>query len=107
MSLYTNRDQKQLGAELEIKTQTLEEFVQLFANTTYMHSSKQESTKWEENNEIPNFIMNAGGYFYLGNFDVNIFGKYLSSFENTRFSGPPPKPLGDSYKAGDGLKRKI
>ncbi|MFW5944682.1 MAG: TonB-dependent receptor [Bacteroidota bacterium] len=95
MSLYTNRDQKQLGTELEIKTQTLEEFVQLFANTTYMHSSKEESTEWEENNEIPNFIANGGAYMYFGNFDVNIFGKYLSSFENTRFSGPPPKPLGD------------
>ncbi|MEF8811989.1 MAG: hypothetical protein V5A47_13770, partial [Bacteroidales bacterium] len=95
VSLYLNRNQQQYGTELEIKTQTLSEFAQLFANATYMYSSKEENEEWQENNEIPNFIANGGAYMYFGNFDVNIFGKYLSSFENTRFSGPPPKPLGD------------
>ena len=96
MSLYLNRDQQQYGSELEIRTQSLFEFAQLFANATYMHSSKMESEKWIENNEIPNFIGNAGAYLYFNQMDLNIFGKYLSSFESSRFSGDgTPKPLGD------------
>ena len=96
MSLYLNRDQKQYGTEVEIKTRTLSEFAQLFANATYMYSSKEENEEWQENNEIPNFITNAGAYLYFNNFDVNVFGKYLSSFENSRFSADgTPKPLGD------------
>lgn len=96
MSLYLNRNQRQYGTELEIKTRNLSDFAQLFANTTYMYSSKEDNGTWRENTEIPNFIANAGGYFYMGNFDVNIFGKYLSSFESSRFSGDgEPKPLGD------------
>ena len=95
-SLYLNRDQQQYGTELEIKTRTIDGFAQLFANATYMYSSKQENTEWQENNEIPNFITNAGAYLYFDNFDVNIFGKYLSSFESSRFSADKtPKPLGD------------
>ena len=52
-------------------------------------------------------ISSGGFYFNKKNIDLNIFGKYVSEFENDRFANPAdgPQPLGD-YFAAD-INRRI
>ena len=53
------------------------------------------------NHKLPGFISSAGIYYNASDFDVNLFAKYVSDYENARFAAgvngqpPQPQPLGD------------
>jgi outer membrane receptor protein involved in Fe transport len=103
MELYINRDQDQIGAELEAKAEPLLNVVQPFINVTAMRSRAESEGEMERNKELPQFIINGGLYASRSRFDVSVFWKYVSSYESTRFvaaksgEAPVPQPLGDFH----------
>jgi outer membrane receptor protein involved in Fe transport len=103
MELYTNRDQDQVGVELDAKAEPLFNVVQPFINVTAMRSRAESEGEMERNKELPQFIINGGLYASRSRFDVSVFWKYVSSYESTRFvaaksgEAPVPQPLGDFH----------
>lgn len=115
--LYINRDQNQEGLELEIISPKLFGFIQPFLNVTLMKSLMQESGVMISNNENPVIISSGGAYITKKSFDINLFLKYVSPFENDRFASIAigPQPLGDfltadlnvAYTTGDRVPVKF
>ena len=99
MELYENRDQEQAGVELLIQTPVLWDLVSVFCNSTVMGSWLVNDAGRTRNREHPAIIGNAGFYLEKSGFDLNVFGKYVSAFENDRFARPAdgPQPLGDYF----------
>jgi iron complex outermembrane receptor protein len=99
--LYTNRDQNQYGCEFEVISPAIFRYFVPFLNFTLMKSSAIESGEMVTNKENPVLISSGGFYFNMKNIDLNIFGKYVSEFENDRFANPAdgPQPLGDYFAA--------
>lgn len=111
--LYLNRDQDQYGLEFEIMSPEIFRMFEPFLNFTVMKSSVTESGNRVTNKENPVLISSGGLYFKKKNIDINLFGKYISKFENDRFAVPAdgPQPLGDFFTAdltgGYTIKGKI
>lgn len=103
MELYLNRDQDQYGIEMEAKLNRLFNFAEPFMNFTYMFSRAEVAGQMEKNRDLPHVIANAGVFSQWKKFDLNIFGKYVSSFESVRFVSPtsstPSSKLGDFFVA--------
>ena len=99
MELYMNRDQDQLGVEFEVRSVPLFNTAQIFLNTTAMKSRAESEGEMKRNKELPRFIMGGGLYASKSNLDLNIFGKFISSYESTRFvpKTKGPQPLGDFF----------
>jgi outer membrane receptor protein involved in Fe transport len=97
--LYLNRDQNQMGIELDILSPELFGFLRPFFNLTAMQSKMEEDEEMVINKENPVFISGGGVYGSWKSFDLNILGKYVSPFENERFVNPAdgPQPLGDFF----------
>jgi len=85
--LYLNRDIQQYGLEFEARSAKINKMFELFTSATLMDSEADSGDGYENYSEIPDFIANAGIYSEIGNFDFNFFAKYVSWFENSRFSG--------------------
>lgn len=85
MELYLNRDQEQYGIEMEAKFNRLFNFAEPFINFTYMSSRVEVEDQLKKTEDFPYIIANAGIYSQWKRFDVNLFAKYVSSFENIRF----------------------
>jgi len=111
--LYLNRDQNQAGVELEIVFPKLFGFMEPFFNFTFMKSKMDSGTEMVTNKENPEIISSAGIYLDRKGFDLNLFGKYVSYFENSRFApkSAGPQPLGDYFtidcNGGYTLKGKV
>jgi len=102
MELYLNRNQTQLGVELEGRSEPLLGGpVSLMLNLVAMHSRAELDGEMRRNRELPRAIASAGVYVEKSGFDLNLFWKYISSYESTRFAAgiggepPLPQPLGD------------
>lgn len=97
--LYLNRDQNQLGAEFEIVSPELLNLFEPFFNIAVMRSKLRTDGTLVVNKENPAVITSAGISFDKKNIDLNIFCKYVSQFENTRFApkNTGPQPLGDFF----------
>ncbi len=83
---YANNDVRQYGLELECRSATLMDTFTVFGSGTLMDSEKSVHGSWTTYEEIPNVIANAGVSAVAGRVDVNLFGKYVSEFENKRFA---------------------
>ena len=103
MELYLNRDQDQYGIEMEARFNRLFNLAEAFMNFTYMFSRAEVAGQMEKNRDLPHIIGNAGIYSQWKKFDLNILGKYVSSFESVRFVSPtnstPPSKLGNFFVA--------
>jgi outer membrane cobalamin receptor len=99
--LYTNRDLNQYGLEFEVISPSIFRYFVPFLNFTLMKSSAMESGEMVTNKENPVLISSGGFYFNMKTIDLNIFGKYVSAYENDRFANPAdgPQPLGDYFSA--------
>ena len=103
VELYLNRDQDQLGLELELRSARLFQLVDGFLNFTAMSNRVEIDATKERNQEIPRYIGNGGVYFQRNQFDLTILAKYTSGFENDRFAAAAadgivyPQPLGDFF----------
>ncbi len=95
LELYTNRDQNSKGIEFEFRFTKLFRHFEPFFNATFMRSHMKSQDKMEKNEEFPEILINSGLYATYNNFDLNLFVKYVSSYENDRFSSSGPQPLGD------------
>ncbi len=97
MELYVNRNQDQAGLELEFISPRLFECFEPYINFTWMKSKVEAASSLVRNWENPQVIASAGGSFSLKHFDINVYGKYVSYFENARFApkNAGPQPLGD------------
>jgi len=97
--LYINRDQNQTGAEFEIVTPRLLNLFEPFFNIAVMQSKLRSDGVMTINRENPVVIASAGISLDKRNFDLNVFCKYVSLFENTRFAprNAGPQPLGDFF----------
>lgn len=101
--LYLNRNQAQLGLEIELRSARLYQLLDGFVNFTAMSNRAEMDGTMERNRELPRYIGNLGIYLQRGPLDLTLLGKFTSSFENTRFAGPAPdgnvypQPLGDFF----------
>lgn len=101
MELYLNRDQYQIGTELEILSPKYFNTIIFFTNLMAMKSKAELEGTMKRNKELPRCIIGGGVNVFRSKFDFNIFWKYVSSYESTRFvavvKGKPtlPQPLGD------------
>lgn len=98
-----NQDVQQYGLELETRSAPIGGLATLFFNATAMESKIKPvgSSGYEEYREIPNWILSGGLYAQNGPFDFNLFGKYVSAYENYRFAQDGKyHPLGDFFDLG-------
>ena len=111
--LYINRDQNQAGIEFEMVAPRLLRTAQPFFNLLVMRSTMMSDSGMIPNKENPKVITSGGVYLDRWNIDLNIFLKYVSSFENIRFASKTagPQPLGDylsiDLNAGYTFKGKV
>lgn len=99
MELYLNRNQDGGGLECELRSVPLFNVAQIFMNVTAMKSRAEFEGEMTRNEELPQIIMNSGVYASKSQLELNIFGKFVSSYESTRFvpSTKGPQPLGDFF----------
>ena len=100
IELYLNRDQEQLGVEIDGRIVQLAGNLQLFGNFMALRSSAKANHVMIRNRELPRFITSGGVYISRAKLDFNLLWKYISSYESTRFVGgtpPLPQPLGDYH----------
>ena len=100
MELYLNRDQDQMGVELEARTMPLLDSIEPFLNVTTMRTRANANGEMIRNDEQPELIMGGGVYASKKGFDLNVLWKYVSYYESIRFaagSPPSPQPLGDFH----------
>jgi len=100
MELYLNRDQDQLGIEIDARSSPLGGNVQPFLNFLAMRSRAEAVGKMVRNLEMPRFITSGGFYATRGQLDFTLLWKFVSSYQSTRFaagSPPVPQPLGDYH----------
>ena len=83
---YANNDVQQYGVELECRSAQICGIFTLFGNATVMDSQRLTAGSWSSYREIPHVIAAAGVNSLIGRVDVNLFGKYVSSYENKRFA---------------------
>ncbi len=96
-ALYSSEDQENYGLELDIKTVRFKNGLQLFLNSTLMETRRTESGEWQEEQEVPEFILNGGITYIYKKFEVGFYAKHVSEYENERFlaKGAAPAELGD------------
>jgi outer membrane receptor protein involved in Fe transport len=97
MELYLNRDQDQLGVEIDARSMPLKGNVQLFFNFLAMRSRAETGGEMLRDREMPRFIASGGFYTTKEHLDFNLLWKFVSGYESTRFAegAPPlPQPLG-------------
>jgi outer membrane cobalamin receptor len=86
VNIYANRDVRQYGLEIEARSAKLWDAVELFASATFMNSIQDLDGDWANYKEIPDQIVTAGIYSEFGPVDINLYGKYVSRYENKRFA---------------------
>ena len=96
IELYDNRDRRQTGLELSLTTVTWRNSIRGFANFTAMNPKRDENGSMKKDPEMPGTIAGGGIMALWRGLDVNVYGKYLSPYESTRFSSlPDPVGIGD------------
>jgi len=93
-TVYENTDCDNYGVELDIRSRRLENGLQFFFNATAMQTRRQEDGKWYEDKEVPEFILGGGASYLLRDFEIALFSKHVSPYENDRFDGGAEGPAG-------------
>ncbi len=101
LELYLNRNQDQLGIEIEARSMVIGGHFQLFGNLAAMRSRAHSGSEMLTNEELPKFISGAGIYFVSGAIDATALWKYVSGYRNSRFAASGlPEALGDFQNIG-------
>jgi outer membrane cobalamin receptor len=85
MELYQNTDKRNYGVEAEFKSVPLLNSVTFFTNFTLMKGVADNKGSWQNDDEMPNIIANAGSNYFVGRFDLNAFLNYTGAYKNDRF----------------------
>ncbi|MHB9028673.1 MAG: TonB-dependent receptor domain-containing protein, partial [Candidatus Latescibacterota bacterium] len=117
LELYENRDQRQVGIELEYRSPLIRNAIQVFATGAALRSRAEQNGVVRTNKETPKVIASGGIYSTRRGFDLNALWKYVSEYESMRFAAPGkgPQPLGDfhditltgGYSFGPGRKSRV
>ena len=100
-ALFENADRKNYGVEVEVQTNRFENGLQLFGNVTVMKTERTYSGSWDKDDEIPDVVVGGGASYAYEKFEILVFAKHLSSYENERFTATGiPAPLGDFVDLG-------
>jgi outer membrane receptor protein involved in Fe transport len=96
-ALFENGDRENVGLELEIKSRRFQNGLQGFINLTGMKTRRTRGGAWEDDTEIPDFLVGGGLSYLWQNLETHLFVHHVSAYENDRFlpSGTPAAPLGD------------
>jgi len=92
--LYQNVDKDNFGVEVEVKSKRLETGTQFFANATAMQTRRRNAGEWVKDKEVPAYILGGGISQILGDFDLSLFAKHVSAYENQRFLPGGSAPVG-------------
>lgn len=87
LPLFINQDYRNFGIEIDFKSAQIAKMVSFFTNLTTMKIESKIDGSYKKNSLYPETIVNSGVNFNLKGFDLNLFGKYVSEFENSRFAG--------------------
>ena len=121
LEFYQNRHQDHFGIETEVRSPRIWNMVSAFANLTAMRSRAETAGEMTKDEEFPEILVNGGLLFQKYGFDLNLYSKYVSKYESSRFvaqtSGEPTvfAPLGDfftmditsGYTFGSSFKTRI
>ena len=96
-ALYSSEDQKNYGIELDVKTKRFKQGFQIFLNSTLMKTERTQDGVWQDDEEVPEFVVNGGITYIYKKLEFGLYAKHLSEYENERFlpGGSDPVPLGD------------
>ena len=96
-ALYASEDQDNYGIELDIKSIRYKNGIQFFLNSTLMKTKRTQDGTWRDDKEVPEFVLNGGITYIFKKFELGIYAKHVSEYENNRFlpGGSDPAPLGD------------
>ncbi|RPI27741.1 MAG: methyltransferase domain-containing protein, partial [Acidobacteria bacterium] len=95
LELYENRDQDSKGVEVDLRSRRFANTLELFFNATALTARIERGNTMRPDGELPRGILGGGISAFRWDFDLNLFGKYVSSYESARFAEPPiPQPLG-------------
>jgi outer membrane receptor protein involved in Fe transport len=97
VAIFEEADRKNYGVEVEFRSRRFENGLQFFVNATAMETERTFDGDWEEDEEVPNFIVGGGFSYLLDKFEIALFARHLNEYENERFlpGGSDPVPLGD------------
>jgi outer membrane cobalamin receptor len=99
LELYENRDRRTYGIELDVRSRKLAHHTYLMFNSTYMRPEENSGAGMQKNPEIPGTLLNGGILNEFGSFDLNLWWKYVSAYENDRFAGDGEMhPLGNFHR---------
>lgn len=97
IGIFEEADRRNYGMELEFRSHRLDNGLQFFANATLMETERTYDGDWEDDEEIPNFIVGGGVSYLIEQFEISLFARHLNEYENDRFVDPTlsPASLGD------------
>jgi outer membrane receptor protein involved in Fe transport len=95
-ALFSSDDQENYGVELDMHTHWFSH-LKLFFNLTAMQTRRTKEGDWVDDEEVPDLILGGGVAYAVNKFEIALYAKHLSEYENERFlpAGSPPAPLGD------------
>jgi outer membrane cobalamin receptor len=85
MELYQNTAKRNYGIEVEFKSVPVLNSVTFFTNFTFMKGVVDNNSSWQNNDEMPSTIVNAGCNYFVGQFNFNAFLNYTGAYKNDRF----------------------
>jgi len=85
IELYQNTDKRNYGVEAEFKSAILHKTISFFSNLAFMKGEVDDEGNWKDDDEMPNFIANAGVNLQRDRFDVNAYFHYTGAYKNDRF----------------------
>ncbi len=108
MELYENRDQDSRGVEIDLHSRRLADTVQLFFNFTALTARIEAGDLMRSDSEVPGTIAGAGISASRWDCDLNVFWKFVSSYESLRFAEPAvEQPLGGFHNVDVILGRRL
>ena len=96
-ALFEEGDRKNYGVELDVRSNRFENGIQVFFNATAMRTKRTRDGDWENDDEVPDFLIGGGASYVFDSFEIAFFVRHVSEYENERFlpAATPPAPLGD------------
>jgi len=102
LEYYKNATSDNYGLEIEIRSNEYENIGSTFANIVLMNSRLKDSTgTMIADSSKPSIIIGGGLMLCRGNFDLNLFGKYVSAYYNNRFASTADIQKGIVYQLGN------
>lgn len=99
IELYKNQDRDKYGVEFTYQSESIIDIARIFLNITVMKPRARIEGSYVRNKEVPILIGGGGVYAESRDIDLNIFWKYISSYQSDRFvpGSLGPQPLGDFF----------